>query len=131
MWKDSIRNIVVIFQTTILRFVGFYVRRLANDHGYNFITKKKKCFPYYVFIIHKKILSNCSSQTSNIESKNSQNGGLEDYNNISDGIFPHFSDEFFRAIFLTHFSDGFFLLKLSPFHFAFVQCVHRCKKECY
>ena len=31
------------------------------------------------------------SRTSNIESKKSQNGGLEDYNNISDGIFPHFT----------------------------------------
>ena len=31
------------------------------------------------------------SQMSNIESNNSQNGGLEDYNNISDGIFPHFT----------------------------------------
>ena len=30
MWKASIRNIVVIFQTTILRIVGFYVRHLAN-----------------------------------------------------------------------------------------------------
>ena len=30
MWKDSIRNIVVIFQTTILRLVGFYVRRSAH-----------------------------------------------------------------------------------------------------
>jgi hypothetical protein len=30
MWKDSIRNIVVIFQTTILRIVGFYVRRSAK-----------------------------------------------------------------------------------------------------
>ena len=29
MWKDSIRNIVVIFQTDILRTVGFYVRRSA------------------------------------------------------------------------------------------------------
>ena len=29
MFKDSIRNIVVIFQTTILRIVGFYVRRSA------------------------------------------------------------------------------------------------------
>ena len=28
---------------------------------------------------------------SNIESNNSQNGGLEDYNNIFDGIFPHFA----------------------------------------
>ena len=26
MWKDSIRNIVVIFQPNILRIVGFYVR---------------------------------------------------------------------------------------------------------
>ena len=31
MWKDSIRNIVIIFQTTILRIVGFYIRRSAND----------------------------------------------------------------------------------------------------
>ena len=31
------------------------------------------------------------SRMSNIESNNSQNGGLEDYNNISDGIFPHFT----------------------------------------
>ena len=32
-----------------------------------------------------------SSRVSNIESNNSQNVGLEDYNNISDGIFPHFT----------------------------------------
>ena len=31
MWKDSIRNIVVTFQTTILRIVGFYVRHSATD----------------------------------------------------------------------------------------------------
>ena len=31
MWKDSIRNIVVIFQPNILRIVGVYVRRLASD----------------------------------------------------------------------------------------------------
>ena len=30
------------------------------------------------------------SQVSNIKSENSQNVGLEDYNNISEGIFPHF-----------------------------------------
>ena len=29
MWKDSIRNIVVIFQPNILRIVGFYVRHWA------------------------------------------------------------------------------------------------------
>ena len=31
------------------------------------------------------------SRVSNIESDNSQNVGLEDYNNISDGIFLHFT----------------------------------------
>ena len=31
------------------------------------------------------------SRVSNIESNNSQNVGLEDYNTISDGIFPHFT----------------------------------------
>ena len=31
------------------------------------------------------------SRMSNIESNNSKNGGLEDYNNISDGIFPYFT----------------------------------------
>ena len=30
MWKDSIRNIVVIFQPNILRIVGFYVRHSAD-----------------------------------------------------------------------------------------------------
>ena len=29
MWKDSIRNNVVIFQPNILRIVGFYVRHSA------------------------------------------------------------------------------------------------------
>ena len=31
------------------------------------------------------------SWVSNIESDNSRNVGLEDYNNISYGIFPHFT----------------------------------------
>jgi hypothetical protein len=31
------------------------------------------------------------SRASNIESNDSQNLGLEDYNNISDGIFPNFT----------------------------------------
>ena len=34
MWKDSIRNIVVIFQSNILRIVGFYVRHSASIFGY-------------------------------------------------------------------------------------------------
>ena len=41
-------------------------------------------------------LTDCScavdqSRVSNIDSDNSQNVGLEDYNNISDGIFPNFT----------------------------------------
>ena len=31
MWKESNRNIVVIFQPNILRIVGFYVRHSAKD----------------------------------------------------------------------------------------------------
>ena len=31
MWKDFIRNIVVIFQTTIFRIVGFFIRHLVSD----------------------------------------------------------------------------------------------------
>ena len=44
MWKDSIRNIVVIFQTTILRIVGFYVRHsaymLCDMWSRNFLQNK-------------------------------------------------------------------------------------------
>ena len=66
------------------------------------------------------------SRTSNIESDKSQNGGLEDYNYISDGIFPHFTTPsiknklrveqicrffqiimFFRAIWTVLFSNHF------------------------
>ena len=47
---------------------------------FNFLWAKKK----------KKKFEN-TSRMSNIESNNSQNGGLEGYNNISDGIFPHFT----------------------------------------
>ena len=46
MWKDSIRNIVVIFQPNILRIVGFYVRHSANitlDYWiYNFLFDQTK-----------------------------------------------------------------------------------------
>ena len=31
MWKDSIRNIVVICQPNILKIVGFYVRHSAME----------------------------------------------------------------------------------------------------
>ena len=38
------------------------------------------------------------SQISNIESDNSQNGGLEDYNNTSDEIFPHFTTPYVNSL---------------------------------
>ena len=36
MWKDSIRNIVVIFQPNILRIVGFYVRHSAMKFVFHY-----------------------------------------------------------------------------------------------
>ena len=36
------------------------------------------------------------SRESNIKSDNSQNVGFEDHNNISDGIFPHFTTPFIK-----------------------------------
>ena len=33
MWKDFIRNIVVIFQPNILRIIGFYVRHSASIYS--------------------------------------------------------------------------------------------------
>ena len=45
-----------------------------------------------LWVLKSKIFrSGDQSRVSNIESDNSQNVGLEDYNNISDGIFPHFT----------------------------------------
>ena len=41
MWKDSIRNIVVIFQPNILRIVGFYVRHSAHVIWYKWVGKFK------------------------------------------------------------------------------------------
>ena len=32
MWKDSIRNVVVIFQPNILRIVGFYVKHSSSRY---------------------------------------------------------------------------------------------------
>ena len=42
MWKDSIRNIVVIFQPNILRIVGFYVRHSAIVWRLKIIQKPLK-----------------------------------------------------------------------------------------
>ena len=42
---------------------------------------------YLVFLVIVIVIS----RVSNIESDNPQNVGLEDYNNISEGIFPYFT----------------------------------------
>jgi hypothetical protein len=47
IWKDSVKNIVVIFQTNILRIVGFYVRHSAST-----------------FYIHTKIKKYCEIAAS-------------------------------------------------------------------
>ena len=44
MWKDSIRNIVVIFQPNILIIVGFYVRHSAT------VPEISKARPNFMFI---------------------------------------------------------------------------------
>jgi hypothetical protein len=46
---------------------------------------------FKLFAHETNLKEKISSRASNIESNNSQNGGLEDYNNIFDGIFPHFT----------------------------------------
>ena len=50
---------------------------------YSIVTKYTVIWLHFYIFIYSRV--------SNIESDNSQNGGLEDYNNISDGIFPHFT----------------------------------------
>ena len=62
MWKDSIKNIVVIFQPNILRIVGFYVRHSANKvllyagcelflNLFNFVLNLFwVCFEFYKFV---------------------------------------------------------------------------------
>ena len=40
IWKDFVRNIVVIIQTNIFRIVGFYVRHSASDLLWNISIKK-------------------------------------------------------------------------------------------
>ena len=48
--------------------------------------------PIFVGSVHNfGKCDNDISRVSNIESDNSQNVGLEDYNNISVGIFPYFT----------------------------------------
>ena len=61
MWKDSIRNIVVIFQTTILRIARFYVRCSAHFFAISFHKLFLASLPplvtqtppiFYFFVVH-------------------------------------------------------------------------------
>ena len=71
MWKDSVRNIVVIFQTNILRIVGFYVRHSASVytvhralHGrfYDFCCNKNRWRHSTCFLHHEKEIGIFSEQ---------------------------------------------------------------------
>ena len=77
MWKDSIRYIVEIFDTTFLTIVEFRGTWLLPIPT--------------IRIMQGPSVSANTSRVSNIESDNSQNVGLEDYNNIFDRIFPYFT----------------------------------------
>ena len=64
MWKDFIRNIVVIFQTTILRSVGLYVRHSANEKNSHFGNrlyskeKRRACLFSFEYNLVPKLISN-------------------------------------------------------------------------
>ena len=65
-----------------------------NSHDFAVSTKTIMSILIQETMGFRKLLTGAAwdnSQTSNIESNKSQNSGLEDYNNISDGIFPHFT----------------------------------------
>ena len=52
--KSCIRNIVIIFQTTILRFVGFYVRHLAmilQKWFHSFTFAPLSCWGFIVTLV--------------------------------------------------------------------------------
>jgi hypothetical protein len=55
------------------------------------VPKEEKKQDWKAFLFQRLRPFDIKSRMSNIESNKSQNGGLEDYNNISDGIFPHFT----------------------------------------
>ena len=53
MWKDSIRNIVVIFQPNILRIVGFYVRHSAISKDSSLYNRTNPCGNHdYLFLMY-------------------------------------------------------------------------------
>jgi hypothetical protein len=59
----------------------------------DFCPSLKKLFKTHFFFLFDYVFKNYlnKSRVSNIESDNSQNVGLDDYNNISDRIFPYFT----------------------------------------
>ena len=75
MWKDSIRNIVVIFQPNILRIVGFYVRHSAfvlNRIDLEMYTKSagvsKQLLILYTFLNQMRIGKNIWHKDDRINS---------------------------------------------------------------
>ena len=82
MWKESNRNIVVIFQPNILRIVGFYVRHWAivcMGVGFIFCFWKKRLWFYiypwaesafYDFFLYKRFLLNSFMVKSAVKSDN-------------------------------------------------------------
>ena len=81
------KHIVLNTQNT-LKYITTYSADLPNRPKYSGYLKKKLSLGVRSLCHHATVYN---SQMPNIESDNSQNGGLEGYNNISDGIFPNFT----------------------------------------
>ena len=67
---------------------------MAHLHLKNIVIKTKGKRKMYMIGLEPKLYTPSTlniSRVSNIESDNSQNVGLEDYNNIFDRIFPYFT----------------------------------------
>ena len=62
MWKDSIRNIVVIFQPNILRIIGFYVRHSATVFAHFLMMEPTRLkMPFEITKPLRKFSKNCNT----------------------------------------------------------------------
>ena len=68
-----------------------HLHKVTFGNESSFENKNETCFANICAFKFREIQRKNMSRVSNIESDNSQNVGLEDYNNISVGIFPYFT----------------------------------------
>ena len=87
-----------------IRHTGWLLHKMGSDNWFPVKTQLKKWWSLNLSSIWK----NNNSRVSNIDSDNSQHVGLEDYNNISVGIFPNFTTPSIKtSLGLKEFEDSF------------------------